>query len=229
MALNSNRSGEYFDFVQKGDGTYIIESINDNSLNEYRLYAKYDVNNETHVISEINNNLFNNIDHEFVIMVSKDLNGLSNGLFNNPKLTKINFTGSMDEWNALNLNVTIDIHSYECDEGFINYWDDVVRPTSESDICSMSKDEYLLLKEKYDNLNSEDKTYVNAYIDKANQSVEDTMDYLSKYYSDENDNKGNARRNLPQEMTIGIIVSVAIFGMTTISIFYILKQQKIIN
>ena len=92
----------------------------------------------------------------------------------------------------------------------------------------MSIDDYFLLKDKYDLLVAEDKAYVNDYIDKADQSIEDTMDYLSKYFEEEKQTSPS-KKNLPQDMTIGIIVSVAIFGMTTISIFYILKQQKIIN
>ena len=127
------------------------------------------------------------------------------------------------------MDVNVDVYPYECDEGFINLWDDEIRPNSDSDICSMSKERFKTLKEKYDGLTATDRAIVNEYIDKAGQSIEDTMEYLSKYYSDDEEKTNQVKRNLPQDMTIGIIVSVAIFGMTTISIFYILKQQKIIN
>ena len=228
-SLNSNRSGNYLNFAQKGDGTYVVESLKDNTLNEYRLYQRYNIDEDIYEISGINVDLFDNIDHPFIIMVSRDLNLPSNEMFDNPNLIQINYTGSIEQWNALNLNVNVDVYSYEFDEGFINLWDDEVRPTSDSDICSMSKEKFKTIKEKYDSLNSEDRAYVNEYIDRANQSIEDTMEYLSKYYSDEQKNGDQVKKNLPQDMTIGIIVSVAIFGMTTISIFYILKQQKIIN
>lgn len=225
----NNRSGDYLNLVQKGDGTYMVESLKDNTLNEYRLYQRYNIDDIEYEISEINTDLFDDLDHPFVIMVSRDLNLPSNELFDNLNLIQINYTGSIEEWNALNLEVNVDVYSYECDEGFINLWNDEVRPNVDSDICSMSKERFKSIKEKYDSLNSEDRAYVNEYIDRANQSIEDTMEYLSKYYSDEQQNSNQVKKNLPQDMTIGFIVSVAIFGMTTISIFYILKQQKIIN
>ena len=212
-SLNSNRSGNYLNFAQKGDGTYVVESLKDNTLNEYRLYQRYNIDEDIYEISEINVDLFDNIDHPFIIMVSRDLNLPSNEMFDNPNLIQINYTGSIEQWNALNLNVNVDVYSYEFDEGFINLWDDEVRPTSDSDICSMSKEKFKTIKEKYDSLNSEDRAYVNEYIDRANQSIEDTMEYLSKYYSDEQKNGDQVKKNLPQDMTIGIIVSVAIFSI----------------
>lgn len=228
-SLNANRSGDYFNFVSKGDGTYVVESLKDNTLNEYRLYQRYNINDEKYIISEVNNDLFDDVNQQFTIMVSRDLNIASNELFDNPNLIQINYTGSIEQWNSLNIEVNVDVYLYECDEGFINLWDDEVRPNADSDICSMSKERFKEIKTKYDSLNSEDRACVNEYKDKANQSIEDTMEYLSKYYSDEQKNANEVKKNLPQDMTIGIIVSVAIFGMTTISIFYILKQQKIIS
>ena len=229
LNVSNHRSGEYLEFVELQDNTYSIDSLKDESLNEYRLYSKYGINNEEYVITSVNDDLFDNVNQNFVLMISKGLSGFTNALFDNEHLLQINFTGSKDEWDALNLGVTKDVYYYENDEGFINYWNDIVRPNNNTDVCSMSKDDYLVLKEKYNDLVAEDKAYVDDYVDKANQTIADTMDYLSKYFTEEEKSNNQTKKNLPQDMTIGIIVSVAIFGMTTISIFYILKQQKIIN
>ena len=229
LNMSSHRSGEYLEFSEKQDHTYQIDALNNESLGEYRLYSKYEINNEEYIITSVNDDLFDNINQNFVLMISNNLTGYTNALFSNEHLLQINFTGSKDEWDALNLNVTKDVFYYENDEGFINYWNDIIRPDNNTDVCSMSKDDYIVLKEKYNDLIAEDKAYVDDYVDKANQSIADTMNYLSKYFTEEEKTNNQTKKNLPQDMTIGIIVSVAIFGMTTISIFYILKQQKIIN
>ena len=222
-----HRDGNYLSFSSNGNDTYTIDGLLDNSLSEYRLYSFYE---ETgYHVTDVNPNLFNNVTEDFTLMLSKDIANIPSGLFNNNHLKQINYTGSETEWNNLSINVEVNVYFYECDEGFINYWNTYVRPNADSDICSMSKEEYLVLKGMYDSLTAEDKTYVNAYKDSANQTIESTMSYLSKYYDSESGSNTQPKRNLPQDMTIGIIVSVAIFGMTTISIFYVLKKQGIIN
>ena len=223
-----HRSGDYYHFVKQADDTYYVDSIIDDSLNEYRLYSKYEIDGETIIVGSVNLDLLFDIDHDFIIMISKDISGINHDFLINTHITRINYTGSEEDWNNLGIGTFNNLYFYENDEGFINYWNDKVRPDGEVDVCSMSIDDYILLKDKYDLLVAEDKAYVNDYIDKAEQSIEDTMDYLSKYFEEEKQTNPS-KKNLTQDMTIGIIVSVAIFGMTTISIFYILKQQKIIN
>lgn len=231
MLLNEGliKDNQYLEFVSKDDGTYIINSLTQNDLTEYRLYSKYKVNNQTYQISEINDDLFLNIENDISVMISKDITTYSASLFSNEKITSILYTGSKEEWDEKGISIDKDITYYAYDEGFINYWNEKVRRTADDDICLMSKDEYLKLKNMYDALNAEDKTVVNTYKDKANQTIEDTMDYLGKFFAEESTNNNTKKQNLPQDMTLGIIVSIAIFGMTTISIFYTLKKQGIIN
>ena len=221
------KENQYFEFTEKNDGTYIIDSLLDNTLSEYRLYSSYTFNNQAYQISEINNDLFANVENDVSVMISKDILTYDASLFSNEKIASIHFTGSAEEWNQKGIDKQVYPYSY--DEGFINYWNDKVRMEEDTDICLMSKDEYQTLKNMYDGLNAEDKTVVNAYKDKANQSIEDTMDYLGKFFTEEGTNNNTKKTNLPQDMTLGMIVSIAIFGMTTISIFYTLKKQGIIN
>ena len=201
------------DFVVEN---HVLKEVNDKTANEIRIYSSSGV-------TSIDEHAFDGCSFTS-IMVSNSVTTFA------PTLTDgitLNLTNDKASYSfALPENVVI--NEYACDEGFINYWNDKVRPDGEVDVCSMSIDDYILLKDKYDLLVAEDKAYVNDYIDKAEQSIEDTMDYLSKYFEEEKQTNPS-KKNLPQDMTIGIIVSVAIFGMTTISIFYILKQQKIIN
>ena len=160
-------------------------------------------------------------------MISKDVNTYTYQLFSN-KISQINFTGSGEEWALKNIETTQPVFFYENDEGFINYWNDVVRTSEDIDVCKMSKEDFIFLKEKYDSLSLNDKLIVDGHIDRANQKIKDTMEYLKKYFEADS-SKTKTKSNLPQDMTLGIIVGVAIFGMTTISIFYLLKKQGIIS
>lgn len=229
VSVGLTKENSYLTFSIKSDDTYIIDGISDDSLNEYRLYSLYEGENYSYEVSEIDDHVFDDIDHDIVVLISKDITSFSVNLFNNQHISNIYYTGSEAHWNSRSINPSQNVYFYQGDEGFINYWNDAIRPTSSSDVCLMSKEDYTILKSMYDSLTAADKLVVNTYLDKANQTIEDTMVYLSKYFSNENKSNNQPKKNLPQDMTIGIIVSVAIFGMTTICIFYILKRQGIIK
>ena len=224
-----SKENTYFNLTDNGDNTYIISSLKDNNLSEYRFYSSYVENDTECKISGISPNLFNDLANDASVMVSKYIENYNGDLFSNEKIKTINFTGSKTEWDSKNVVVSQTINYYAFDEGFVAYWCDFIRPTPESDICSISKETYQELRNKYDSLSLEDRYVVNEMKDYAGESIEDTMIYLSKYFSEQSSANTKTKSNLPQDMTLGIIVSIAIFGMTTICIFYILKKEGIIN
>ena len=204
---------------------YRITSLNNLDLNEYRIYSEYE--NDV-VIKEINSNLFDSIGQSFEVMVSSYLDCLDPALFSNSNLNKISFTGSSEEWNLLNIQTTKTVTFYQKDEGFINYWNTNIRPTAETDICSITKDTYQELKAMYQALSAYDLANVNNYTDKSGNKINKTMSFLASYFNPapEQQERGS---ELSKDTTLGLIVSIAIFGMTTISIFYLLKRKNIIK
>ena len=210
----------------KEDSTYKVTGLNDTTLNEYRIYHEYSDNK---VVSEIGENIFTNVDHSVVILISNGIESFTSATFAGATITQINYTGSETEWIAHNIETNVPVYYYQCDEGFINYWNTNIRPTADFDVCSIGKDGFLVLKAMYDALGAKDKTYVDAYTDKSNSKIGETMNYLSKYFEDNKENSNGANSFLSQDVTLGLIVSIAIFGMTTISIFYLLKKKDIIS
>ena len=213
----------------KENDVYKIVGTNINTQSEYRLYGYFELDDNKYRVDEIDEDALNNITVDCKIMVSRDIDIIPSNAFDNEHIKYINFTGSLAEWSSLSINCKATINYYECDEGFINYWNDIVRPLSNSDICSLNKDSYLLIKEKYDNLPAKDRRIVDDYKDKAGQKIYDSMVYLSKYFASDNQGSSMAKSNLPQDLTLYFIVGIAFFGMTTISIFYLLKRRGIIS
>ncbi len=215
----------YLTLEVKEDSTYKVTGLSDLTLNEYRIYHEYDDNV---IVSEIADNIFSSVDHNIVLLISNGITNFTSGAFSN-NITQINYTGSEAEWISHNILTSIPVYYYQCDEGFINYWNTNIRPTAEFDVCSIGKDGFMTLKAMYDALGAKDKTYVDAYKDKADTKIGETMNYLSKYFEDNKENSNGANSFLSQDVTLGLIVSIAIFGMTTISIFYLLKKRNIIS
>ena len=132
------KENSYLTFSIKSDDTYIIDGISDDSLNEYRLYSLYEGENYSYVVSEIDDHLFDDINHDIVVLISRDITTFSVNLFNNQHVLSIYYTGSETHWNTRSISSSQTIYFYQGDEGFINYWNDTVRPTSSSDVCLMS-------------------------------------------------------------------------------------------
>ena len=178
-----NVNNENISYEEKEDGTYKSVGVSDSSLNEYRIYGSFYQDDIKYSVSEISETTFENVINDCVIMVSRDIISIDENAFKNPHILSINFTGSLAEWSVYHID-NITVNEYQNDEGFINYWDDNIRPLTSSDICSLTKSNYLLLKQKYETLTAKDRLVVDEYHDKANQSIYDSMLYLSKYYAD---------------------------------------------
>ena len=221
-----HENDNYLTLEEKEDGSYKVIGLNDSSLSEYRIYHEYEGNI---TISEIGDNVFSETTQNIIVMVSNGITSISSSVFNINNLVQINFTGSEVEWTSYNLSVSKPVYYYENDEGFINYWNINIRPTADFDVCDIGRENFLILKSKYDALGAKDKLYVDDYLDASGNKIGKTMSYLSKYFEENKSNSGGANSFLSQDVTLGLIVSIAIFGMTTISIFYLLKKKEIIS
>ena len=122
--------------------------------------------------------------------------------------------------------------SVKSDE-FISYWNDNFRKDENGQIiaiCDITYASYRVMYEKYTELSKEDRTIVNATPDyEEGYTIEDSIKELVRLHSNRGTQKDSDKRTLNQSTTIIIIVSVAVFGMSAICIFFVLKNNKIIQ
>ena len=233
METISVSNNEYLTLTLLSDNKhYAVTGIDSEYLDRdnYRIYSSYNSNHgddQIVSISQISSHVFSSCTSTSIsLMISNGITVIEEDALEN--ISEIHFTGSEEEWNEYSLTFNGNVSFYEYDEGFINYWDEYVRPNSSSDICDIGKSAYLTLKNKYNSLLSNDRIVVDAYKDKAGQTIRSSMLYLADYFNSSNNSNGS-QTTLNQDTTIGLIVSIAIFGMTTISIFYLLKRKNIIS
>lgn len=141
-------------------------------------------------------------------------------------LTTLEFTGSKQDINFA-VPEGIEIKEYACDEGFLNYWTTYIRPNISGSICDVTKQDYLKMKQLYAELNVTDKETINAY-DDGSSNIADSIEFLD-------DNFNSSPRNniqeadISQSMMLTLILIIASFGMTSIGIFYFLKDKNVIE
>lgn len=123
------------------------------------------------------------------------------------------------------------VKSVESDE-FIDYWQNDFRKREDGTIipiCDISKDDFTLMYySHYSPLSEQDKKIVNATNDfEEGYTIKDSINQLAAMYANHNNDSGKS--NLDQSTGIIVVVSIAIFGVSTISIFFIFKQKKFIK
>lgn len=163
------------------------------------------------------------------IVLSKDIVYINSVAFENaPNIESIYYTGSLEKFQSLNLSFDINhVYPYSVDEGFINYWNDNIRPEERTNICDISKDEYQKVYEMYKNLVQSDLNIVNAYVDKAGAKIGDSMKELNNVFSEKGSQKRKDEWN--QTGAITLIIVIAVIGMTSITVFFLLKTKNIIH
>ena len=200
---------------------YTLESISGFSGSEFRLYHYDDL-----VIDEISDTAFSGTNFT-TLMLTNSVTHITDAVFENaPSITSVKYTGSGEEYNALGLSFS-NFARYSCDEGFMNYWNLHVRPNEDSNICDISKTTYQDVYFLYKNLSQEDLNVVNATTDKAGVKISDSMKELVKLFSDSSGSQKTDEWN--QTGAITLIIIVAVIGMTSITIFYLLKTKNIIK
>lgn len=215
------------DFVYelKDDDTYLLKEVREESKDKtsLRLYGTY---NDV-VVSEIATDLFSECTNLEKVMVSSNFKALPSGLMELDTITTIEYTGSLEEFNNLDYLTNKRVIEYCCDEGFINYWNKFVRPTPTSSICDITENTYDYLMSKYEVLNSYDEAIVDNYVDLGGEKISDSIEYLEVLFSPTEPT--NNKTEISKSVTLSIIIGVAIFGMTSIAIFYLLMKKNIIS
>ena len=208
----------------KENGNYKLESIDATGLgSEMRIYYYEDM-----VIDEIADDAFSGTSFTTVAISNCVTNINTNAFRGQDTITTCYFTGSEDEFDSLYPDYTFEsIWYYAIDEGFINYWNKEVRPTAESNICEITNDKYEYVRGLYTSLSAEDKTTVDAYEDLAGSSIKDSIKELNLHFANPDGPKKSEEWN--QTGAITLILIIAVIGMTSITIFYLLKTKKIID
>lgn len=115
---------------------------------------------------------------------------------------------------------------------FITYWKEDFRKDENGEIisiCDITLASYNEMYDKYVLLDDESRTEVNATPDyEEGYTIKDSIKVLVDRFTDTSKEE-NKKPTLSNSSTIIIIVVVAVFGMTVISIFFALKNGKIIK
>lgn len=163
------------------------------------------------------------------VVISKNITHINSAVFENATNIKtINYTGSIAEFSALNLSFDVNnVHEYAVDEGFINFWNTYVRVDANSNICDISVETYKQLDSLYKNLIKSDLEVVNSYTDSANAKIGESMKEIYSVFNTDNSQQRKDEWN--QTGAITLIIVIAVIGMTSITIFYLLKTKNIIH
>lgn len=118
-------------------------------------------------------------------------------------------------------------------DNFLSYWRDDFRKDDKGEIiaiCDITYNSYREMYDKYVLLTNDDRKTVNSTPDyEEGYTIEDSIKELIRIHANHTNTKQAERRTLDQSSTIIIIVAIAVFGMSTICVFFVLKNNKIIQ
>ena len=118
-------------------------------------------------------------------------------------------------------------------DGFISYWNDDFRKDDVGNIipiCDITYSSFKTMYAKYVLLDVEDKAVVDATPDfEEGYTIKDSIKTLVDMYGDSHIPAAKEKRTLDQKSSIIVIVTIAVFGMSTICIFFVLKRDNIIQ
>lgn len=205
-------------------GNLTLDGVNASGLgSQLRIYHYNDL-----VIDEVSDTAFSGTSFTS-LMLTNSITIIHNAAFEGTSIAKLYFTGSEEEYNNLNLTyfASSAVSYYAFDEGFMNYWNKNVRPNSDSNICNISKATYLEVYGLYKNLGEDDLSNVDATKDLSGATIKDSMKELIRVFgATENSNQHDEWN---QTSAITFIIIIAVLGMTSITIFFLLKTKNIIN
>ena len=130
------------------------------------------------------------------------------------------------------LQEKVHILSSESDE-FLSYWKDDFRKDDNGNIisiCDISYQDYTVMYSKYVALNNSDKLIVDKTPDyETNYTILDSIKELVRIYGNKRNDNQAERATLNQSSTIAIIVVIAVFGMSVICVFFVMKNTNLIQ
>ena len=223
---NSTRHENYREYLTttlKENGNYRLDSVENADIEEIRIYHYDDL-----LIDEIADNAFSGTSFSKIALSNCVKTVGTNAFAGVTSLTTMYFTGSEEEYSSLNISYEFqDVYYYAIDEGFINYWNKEVRPNEDSNICEISSDKYNYIRHLYTSLSTEDKDEVDSYKDLAGATIKDSIKELNQHFAAPGGAKKTEEWN--QTGAITLILVIAVIGMTSITIFFLLKTKQIIN
>lgn len=205
-------------------GNYTLNSIDTNfSGDELRIYRYDDM-----LIDEIADNAFAGTSIKSLALSNCVTIVGENAFAGVESMKTMNFTGSEEEYQALNISYEFTaVNYYAIDEGFINYWNKEIRPDENANICEISLEKYNKVRELYSALGIEDKEVVDAFEDKAGATIKDSIKELNRHFGTPEGSKSTEEWD--QTGAITLIIIIAVIGMTSITIFFLLKTKQIID
>lgn len=220
----SSWSNDYFVLEANERGNYTLTGVTANHLSDATLRVYYE---KDRIIDEISDDAFSACTNLASLMISKSVTYITDSVFID-SIVEVNYTGSEEEFDLLSLNKEFTtLNYYACDEGFVNYWNIEVRPQAEISICDMSKSDFQALYALYSNLTLSDRKQVDATLDLANEKIGDSMAVLINQFKEPQ--QSNKKTEWKQSGAITFIIIVAVIGMTSISVFFLLKTKQIIS
>ncbi|MCQ2802189.1 MAG: hypothetical protein MJ225_00655 [Bacilli bacterium] len=130
------------------------------------------------------------------------------------------------EAKSLENNLVLLVNSKESDE-FLDYWENDFRKTP---TCDVKYEDFMVMITKYQALSSADKEIVDNTTDvRDGCKIKEVITTLVNRFYRITPQNTDKKDTLTKSTTIIIIVSVAVFGMSTISVFFILKNKKVID
>ena len=205
-------------------GNYTLTGVDASfSGSEFRLYHYDDL-----LIDEVSDTAFNGTTFTS-LMLTRSVSYIDDDVFDNAtNIKNLFFTGSESEYQSLNLSHSFTSVSYYAkDEGFIYCWNTKIRPTKDTNICSISKETFNQVYSLYKQLDKKDLQTVDAYVDLAGAKIADSMKQLVNYFSESKPSRKNDEWN--QAGAITLIIFIAVLGMTSITVFFLLKTKHIID
>lgn len=201
---------DYSSMLHVEDG--VLVEVIDKTAEEVRIY-------ENDHVTSIAENAFDGCAFT-TIMISHTVNEIS-ALF--PNNVIINYTGALPT--PFNTEGFI-VNEYACDEGFLNFWGTYIRPHITDSICEVKRVNYDKMINLYNALSIEDKDTVNNTVD-GSSTIKDSVEFLKTFFKPKQST--NTTKEITQSTMITIILVIASIGMTSIGIFYFLKDKNIIG
>ena len=130
------------------------------------------------------------------------------------------------------LQEKIDIKSVESDE-FLSYWQNDFRKDDNDDIipiCDIKYEDYTVMYTKYAALNNVDREIIDSTPDYEDGfTIKDSIVELVRIYGKRKNTSDLQKHTLNQSSAITIIVVIAVFGMSVICLFYVMKNNNLIQ
>ena len=206
-------------------GNYTIVSVKSDYASNKEIKTYYD---QECLIDEISDDAFVSCTNLQTLVLSYSITHISNNAFID-SIKTVKYTGSAEQYAQLGITKGFDnISYYSSDEGFINYWNLNIRPNADSNICNITNETFRTAYTLYCELTITERDIVNTSLDKAGEKIGSSMKVLINQFN-VNPQPSNKGTTWNQKGALSFIIVVAVIGMTSICVFYLMKTKQIID